>query len=329
MATLDASDLLTLRYASNLPLLLAAPSPALSSHLAQTRPGSPSSSSSSRTTATRCGYCGAETIGGLAGAAYWIERGELVGSCGACRRISVRRHHHLLLPSTPPSSSSDHGKRQFERVKKRSRTAAPPLPHREVLHPTAYRTTTISVARAINEEDADTFSRPRSPSTRESATSSAADTAKREPTSRDSTAPPPLPSISLDARYPPTKKKKKLLPSTTTTSQQREEHVVPRSAPSASSRSSLAAAAAPLAVREPVKPDVKTTTTTKAPVSLDKVTAPQAPPPTTTTTTTKRNKRPKNQPAGLANLLAQKKKEREAQEQAGVAGGLMDFLQAL
>ncbi|GAA5864918.1 hypothetical protein JCM3774_004272 [Rhodotorula dairenensis] len=339
---LDSADLLTVRYASHLAVVLCAV-PALSSDLAQTRPHPRvERTGAGLLRSTQCGHCGAETVGGVAGASYWTQGARLFGLCGGCRTTTVRSSS-----STDESKSEVRlGRDQFERVKKRRRTGTTTAPSRtpalEVSHPTAYRlaptlhsrTATLAALQARPDAAPSPSTRTRpTPVTRTTEGGGGGGGGGADPVlpvaalpPRDNSSPLAPGLVEPQSTSPPrldkesnkSKKKKLRRPSPdpmATTLPRRpssDSHSNASRLSHAVSVAAAAAAATQSAVRSPPL-GTAPTTTTAAPAAA--VTEPK-----------KRNKRPK-QPTGLAHLLAQKKKEREAAERG--AGGLMDFLQAL
>lgn len=348
MSALDASDLLTLRYAARLPLLLA-PWPSLSSELARTRPGSASHTSSPSAAAgpnaasascTRCRDCGAETIGGLsggggaAGGAVWTEGARLVASCAACHRTTVRGEPRREA-RYGDGAGGGAGKAQFERVLKRRRTRRSEATQarrrrdeeEEVAHPTALlaqnRAKALTGVAAPLEA---TTARP----------APAAPARKRK--SFDLVEEERPPTITPAARSDPASSRKGAPTASTRTdsssgSSPSSSGAVARAQPGTSSRPS------PIPPSNSARSDSRTALplrfapskppSNRAPPLPSSATTKPAANATAASAEAKKRKRPK-QPTGLAQLLAQKK-EREAREagQANGAGGLLDFLQEL
>lgn len=335
-APLDASDLLTLRYAAHLALLLA-PAPALSSSLARTRRPHSRSRPRPQCLPTQCGHCEAETIGGIAGAAYWVEEARLVGSCGACGTSTVRSSGGGGGTHEVPSASAAtrFGRDQFERVKKRRRTsdssARAPVGAREVSHPTAYRdrlavappaapaaasaSTPAPSSLPSTSRDPLTVSLARGASTRAGGSSTRGQVSVPLPPHAAGAITPGI-RVQSEARKGRSRASGPT-PETTTTQGVREPELELQSRSKSSTTEFRATPPAAVGARSdggggpPAPPP------------------PAMAPPAPTEAAKKRpNKRPKKQPTGLAHLLAQKK-EREAAAASGSAGGLMDFLQAL
>ncbi|POY69989.1 hypothetical protein BMF94_7033 [Rhodotorula taiwanensis] len=334
MNALDAADLLTVRYAGQLPLVLAS-FPRLSSQLAQTRPAPTSTGGTGAKDprhCTCCSYCGAETIGGVSGS-YWVENGRLVGHCSGCRRSTLRRER--VHASHTTTTTANEGKVAFERVKKRRRRAAPTLDYRreiqdEILHPTALLLANRRAAGSLPSSKVSSRAHSHSETPGPSPSSTRAETAPRVGTIRPgSTSATNTSSGSLSKRSNPdgaaapidSARASPLLGSSGLFS--RASSVRPPTLNAASSRP-------PSRTESPaVPPGSMSASPSPGPRTGSESSTSSAIAAATTATATKKRKRPK-QPSGLAGLLAQKKERELASTSAAKgAGGLMDFLQEL